>query len=131
AAATALAQQLSGVGVARGDRIAVWHGDSAAIHLLFVAVDRCGAVVVGIGARAGTREVAAILRNARPRLLISDGQRSDAATQTAVGEVSMPVLVVRDNGRGPRLSIETEASTVPIRGALGADDVLLIKSPCW
>jgi acyl-CoA synthetase len=66
AAATALAEQLAGVGIARGDRVAVWHGDSAAIHLLFVAVERCGAVVVGIGARAGTREVAAILRNARP-----------------------------------------------------------------
>jgi acyl-CoA synthetase len=127
-AATALAGQLAGVGIARGDRVAVWHGDSAAIHLLFVAVERCGAVVVGIGARAGTREVAAILRNARPRLLISDGQRSDAATQTAIGEVSMPVLVVRDSGRGPRLSIETEPSTVPIRDALGADDVFLINS---
>ncbi len=55
-----------------GDRIAVWHGDSAAIHVLFVAVERCGAVVVGIGARAGTREVAAILRSAQPKMLISD-----------------------------------------------------------
>src|SRR6202012_249233 len=128
AAATALAEQLSGVGVARGDRIAVWHGDSAAIHLLFVAVERCGAVVVGIGARAGTREVAAILRNARPKLLISDDQRSDPATQTAIGELSMPVLVARDSGLGPRLSIETEPSTVPVRDALGADDVFLINS---
>jgi acyl-CoA synthetase len=128
-AATALAEQLAGVGVARGDRVAVWHGDSAAIHLLFVAVERCGAVVVGIGARAGTREVAAILRNARPKLLISDGQRSDAATQTAVGELSMPVLVPGNGGgRGLRLSIETEPSAVPVRDALGADDVFLINS---
>ena len=82
-AATALAEQLAGVGVARGDRVAVWHGDSAAIHVLFVAVERCGAVVVGIGARAGTREVAAILRNSQPKMLISDQQRSDAATQAA------------------------------------------------
>src|ERR1700754_4070538 len=106
-AAKDLAEQLAGAGIARGDRVALWHGDSAAIHLLFVAVERCGAVVVGIGARAGTREVAAILRNARPKLLISDDQRSDAATQTAIGELSMPVLVARDSGLGPRLSIET------------------------
>ncbi len=65
-AATSLAEALAGIGVARGDRVAVWHGDSAAIHVLFVAVERCGAVVVGIGARAGTREVSAILRSARP-----------------------------------------------------------------
>src|SRR5947209_18792310 len=55
-AATALAEQLAGAGVRPGDRIAVWHGDSAAIHLLFVAVERCGAVVVGIGVRSGSRE---------------------------------------------------------------------------
>src|SRR6202161_2157732 len=129
-AAPALAVQLAGIGIARGDRVAVWHGDSAAIHLLFVAVERCGAVVVGIGARAGTREVAAILRNARPKLLISDGQRSEPATQatTAMSELSVPVLVLRDGGRGPRLSIDTEPSAVPIEDALGADDVFLINS---
>ena len=129
-AATALAEQLAGVGIARGDRVAVWHGDSAAIHLLFVAVERCGAVVVGIGARAGTREVAAILCNARPKLLISDGQRSEPATRatTAMSELSVPVLVLRDGGRGPRLSIDTEPSTVPVGDALGADDVFLINS---
>src|SRR6202012_1176988 len=55
--ADALAEQLAGVGVGRGDRVAVWHGDSAAIHVLFVAIERCGALVVGIGARAGSREV--------------------------------------------------------------------------
>jgi acyl-CoA synthetase len=129
-AATALAEQLAGAGIARGDRVAVWHGDSAAIHLLFVAVERCGAVVVGIGARAGTREVAAILRNARPKLLISDGQRSETATQaaTAIGELSVPVLVLGDGGSGPRLSVDAEPSAVPVGDALGADDVFLINS---
>ncbi len=83
-AATALAEQLAGAGVTRGDRVAVWHGDSAAIHALFVAVERCGAVVVGIGARAGTREVAAILRTSRPKMLVSDAQRSDDATRAAL-----------------------------------------------
>src|SRR5690625_7881777 len=36
AAADALAARLAGIGVARGGRIAVWHGDSAAIPVLFV-----------------------------------------------------------------------------------------------
>jgi acyl-CoA synthetase len=130
AAATALAEQLSGVGVARGDRIAVWHGDSAAIHLLFVAVERCGAVVVGIGARAGTREVAAILRNAGPKLLISDGQRSEAAAQATagLGDLSVPVLVLADGDHGPRLRTDTETAALPVGDALSADDVFLINS---
>jgi acyl-CoA synthetase len=128
-AATALARQLAGVGVGRGDRIAVWHGDSAAIHLVFVAIERCGAVVVGIGARAGTREVAAILRNSQPKMLISDRQRSEAAAQatTAIGDLSVPVLVLGDGDRRPRLSIDAEPSAVPVE-ALGADDVFLINS---
>ena len=71
-AATVWPVSWPGRGVARGDRVAVWHGDSTAIHVLFVAIERCGAVVVGIGARAGTREVAAILRNSRAEILISD-----------------------------------------------------------
>ena len=81
----ALAGQLARVGVVRGDRVAVWHGDSTAIHVLFVAIERCGAVVVGIGARAGTREAAAILRSSQPKILISDQQRGGAATQAAAG----------------------------------------------
>jgi acyl-CoA synthetase len=109
-AANALAEQLAGVGVARGDRLAVWHGDSAAIHVLFVAVERCGAVVVGIGARAGTREVAAILRSSQPKVLISDQQRSGVATQAAAGvaaEFAVSLLVL-GHGAGA-LCLNTQA----------------------
>ena len=77
-AAASLAHQLAGAGIGPADRVAVWHGDTAAIHVLFVAIERCGAVVVGIGARAGTREVAAILRGAQPRILITDPARSES-----------------------------------------------------
>ena len=106
AAANALAEQLAGVGVARGDRVAVWHGDSAAIHVLFVAIERCGAVVVGIGARAGTREVAAILHSSRPKMLISDQQRSDAATQAAAAGRRIPVPVAGVGSRRRRSAPE-------------------------
>ena len=109
-AATSLAEQLIGVGVVRGDRVAVWHGDSAAIHVLFVAIERCGAVVVGIGARAGTREVTAILHNARPKMLISDRQRSDAAIQTVAGIAEFAMLT-HDDG-SPRLNIRAQAKAL-------------------
>jgi len=127
-AATALAQQLAGSDVVPGDRIAVWHGDSAAIHLLFVAIERSGAVVVGIGARAGTREVAAIVRSSQPRMLISDQLRSDAAAQAAaaITDFSVPVLVVTDDDGRPRLNTDVEPAA--LKTALGADDVFLINS---
>jgi acyl-CoA synthetase len=131
--ATALAQQLAGAGVMRGDRVAVWHGDSAAIHALFVAVERCGAVVIGVGARAGTREVAAILRSSRPKILISDKRRSDAATQVTEGlaaqaaDLGLSLLVLGHDGT-PRLSTHAEPGALATESQLGPDDVFLINS---
>jgi acyl-CoA synthetase len=125
-AASGLAEELAGVGVVRGDRVAVWHGDSAAIHVLFVAIERCGAVVVGIGARAGTREVAAILHNSRPKILISDRQRSDDATQTVSGIAEFAVLTPDDSA--PRLNVRSQAKALGDSRQLGPDDVFLINS---
>jgi acyl-CoA synthetase len=124
-AASAFAHQLTGFGVARGDRVAVWHGDSAALHVLFVAVERCGAVVVGIGARAGTREAAAILVSSQPKCLISDQRRSVSATQVASG---LAMLVLGHEAGELRLNTHAE-SRVPARESqLRADDVFLINS---
>jgi acyl-CoA synthetase len=133
-AARALAEQLAGAGVARGDRVGVWHGDSGAVHVLFVAIERCGAVVVGIGARGGTREVAAILRSSRPKVLISDQQRSGSAAQAAAGAaassagVPVSVLTVERAADTVRLNTDAEPKTVAIESQLGADDVFLINS---
>ena len=126
-AADVLAEQLAGVGVARGDRVGVWHGDSAAVHVLFVAVERCGAVVVGIGARAGSREVAQILRSSRPKLLISDQQRSGIAADAAAG-VPVSVLTMGRGADAVCLSTDAEPKAVGIESQLGADDVFLINS---
>jgi acyl-CoA synthetase len=125
--ADALAEQLAGVGVQRGDRVAVWHGDSTAIHVLFVAIERCGAVVIGVGARAGTREVAAILRTSQPKLLISDQQRSEAATGVAA-EFPIPALVLDHDADVPRLDIDAKPKAVRVESQLGPDDVFLINS---
>lgn len=126
-AATDLARQLFAVGVRRGDRIAVWHGDSAAIHVLFVAIERCGAVVVGIGARAGIREVAAILRSSEPRILVSDHQRG-AAAAAAADEYPLSVLVLGDRSGAPRLDVEAGQGELGSGSQLGPDDVFLINS---
>jgi acyl-CoA synthetase len=129
--ADALAEQLAGVGVERGDRVAVWHGDCTAIHVLFVAIERCGAVVVGIGARAGTREVAAILRNSQPKLLISDQQRSDAADRAATGvaaQLAVRSLVLTHDADFPRLNTDTKPRALSVESQRGPDDVFLINS---
>jgi acyl-CoA synthetase len=122
-AAQTLAEQLAGLGVMSGDRIAVWHGDSAAIHVLFVAIERCGAVVVGIGARAGTREVAQLLTSTQPKILIADQQRSAAAA-----DVAAESLVLRHNASGLSLNSDATPRALTVESALGPDDVFLINS---
>ncbi|WP_409437176.1 AMP-binding protein [Mycobacterium sp. SMC-14] len=114
-AAQELAARLAGTGVRPGHRIAVWHRDSAAIHVLFVAIERCGAIVVGIGARAGLREVAAILAASQAQLLITDEQRHAAAGGLEIETRSIDEL---------RLATE-----IGVPGPqLGPDDVFLINS---
>jgi len=127
-AATALAAQLAGVGVSRGDRVAVWHGDSAAIHVLFVALERCGAVVVGVGARAGSREVAAILRSSRSKMMITDAQRNEAAAKVDFAVPVLPVLQLTQADGAPRLDVEAAATTLRSGRQLSPDDVFLINS---
>jgi len=125
--ASSLAERLAGIGVVRGDRVAVWHRDSAAIHVLFIAIERCGAVVVGIGARAGTREVAAILRSSRPKILIRDQERSGAAAVVA-DECPVSTLVLGGDAGAPQLEVDAEAKALGVDSRLGPDDVFLINS---
>jgi acyl-CoA synthetase len=121
--ANGLAEMLAGLGIARGDRVAVWLADSAAIHVLFVAIERCGAVVVGIGARAGTREVSAILGSSAPKILISDQPRAAAAA-----ELRVSTLVLRHDAGTLRLDAHAEPQPLDIDAQLGPDDVFLINS---
>ena len=129
-AASGLAAQLAGIGVARGDRVGVWHGDSSAIHVLLVALERCGAVGVGIGARAGAREVLAILRSSQPKMLISDPARSDVAS-TVAAESRVPTLVLGHDGGALTLDggdVLGKSKTLDTDAQLGPDDVFLINS---
>jgi acyl-CoA synthetase len=127
-AASSLAAQLAGAGIARGDRVAVWHGDSTAIHVLFVAIERCGAVVIGLGARAGIREIAALLRSSAPKILITDPQRSDAAQQAAGVAPEMLLLVLGEEAGAPWLDVAATPKPLGVAAELGPDDVFLINS---
>lgn len=124
-AADALAAQLHGLGVTPGDRVAVWHADTVGIHVLFVAAERSGAAVVGIGARAGTREAAEILRATQPRLLICDPAHRELAEQTGNAPKT---LVLQNDFVGLRIDTESIPKELSGHEALGTDDVFLINS---
>ena len=130
-AATNLAQKLMDLGVAPGDGVAVWHNDSSAIHVLLVAIERCGAVTVGLGARAGVREVAQILRTARPSLLVSDVDRvQSAAEAVARAGLDPAIRAVALADRSSELFVDISPPPHAATGVtpVGSDDVFLINS---
>jgi acyl-CoA synthetase len=125
-AATNLAHELLAMGVAPAHGVAVWHTDCSAIHVLLVAIERCGAIAVGLGARAGVREVTAILRTARPVLVVSDVERHDKARQAAADADS----AIRVVAVGQDVEIDTAPPVGGMDGLspVGPDDVFLINS---
>ena len=59
--ANRIAARLIEVGTHPGDRVAVLVPDGPAVHACYLGVERAGAVIVGIGPRAGRREVEHLL----------------------------------------------------------------------
>jgi acyl-CoA synthetase len=126
-AADNLAHQLLAHGVDPGARIAVWHQDNAAIHVVLVAIERCGAATLGLGARAGVREVAQILRTAQPALLVSDVEHAESAARAAAdADPDLQIVAVGDG----MLAVDRRIpdASGPALPSLGPDDVFLINS---
>jgi len=126
-AAANLATQLRGLGVAPGERVAVWHRDSSEIHVLLVAIERCGAVAVGLGARAGVREVTQILRTTQPSLVVSDVARRQQAAQAAA-DSEPPLRAVVLGERSDDLFVDTRPPDTADLSPVGPDDPFLINS---
>ena len=59
-------------GLAAGDRVAIQMADGPTVHAAFLACEKAGLVVVGIGARAGPREVEHLVSRTGAARLITD-----------------------------------------------------------
>jgi acyl-CoA synthetase len=75
-----LACEVRAVG-ASGDRVAVLLQDGPAVHAAFLAVERADRVIVGIGPRAGDREVEHLVGLTGAAVLIADPGRADLAAR--------------------------------------------------
>ena len=56
-----IASVLADTHLEEGSRVAVYYPDTATIHAIFLGLEKAGLVTVGIGSRAGLREIAHIL----------------------------------------------------------------------
>ena len=113
----ALAAALLASGARPGDRVAVWLPDGPAVHVAYLAAEKAGLVIVGIGPRAGTREIGHLLATTGARVLVG----SPDAEAMAAG-IGVEHLVFSDDvplASGPR---------PPTGRAIGADDLWLLNS---
>jgi acyl-CoA synthetase len=97
--ADALAETLLRLPVERGERVAVLLPDGGAVHAAFLGVERAGAVIVGIGPRAGEREIEHLVAKTRARVLVANAERADLASRLGLALV-VPTPVVAGPARG-------------------------------
>ncbi len=87
AAAGRLAAELRARGLRRGDRVALLLGNRPELAAAYLAALALGAPAVPINLAYRAREIAHILRDAAPRLLLTERERRDAAGE-AVAEAA-------------------------------------------
>jgi acyl-CoA synthetase len=134
-----IASALLGLGFARGDRVAVVLPDGPAVHAALVGIEKAGLVAVGIGARAGDREIAHLLNRTGARALVTHpSQRSRSADAlrsavTALGAELAHLVLVPDFSRPDQPILidgvqATGGGPVPAEIGIGPDELFLLNS---
>lgn len=83
-----IARVLLAGGHVAGDRIAVMMPDGPAVHAVFVGIEKAGLVAVGLGARAGDREVAHLLSLTGAAVLVTTPDQHGRDAASLVGDVA-------------------------------------------
>ena len=91
-----LAERLGRCGLSAGDRVAVLLPDGPAVHVAFLAVERARLVIVGIGPRAGQREIDHLVRLTGARLVVTGADRA-----ASLEHLALPTLDPDDTRHGP------------------------------
>ena len=118
---------LLATGLARGERVGVLLPDGVAVHVVYLAAQKAGLVVVGIGPRAGRQEVRHLLTTAGAAALVSHAvHRGGPVTDLVAGLPLAHHIVLPetyDAGDWP----EPRPAALAAR-ALGVGDIHLLNS---
>jgi acyl-CoA synthetase len=115
---TRLAGALLTLGLERGERMAVLMPDSAAVHVAWLAAEKAGLVVVGVGPRAGDREVAHLVDRAGASVVLTGPSVGTTPSEVVVDGLRLSGrhvmhLRIDDPGRHPW---QIRAGGVPVTG---------------
>jgi acyl-CoA synthetase len=142
AAADGLAAVLRGLGLPEAEFVGVYLADSPLTHVAYLAVERAGLTIVGIGPRSGRHEIAHLLATTGAPVLLTTARVGDVDARELVVSVrdELPALrthLVTDlaatNGRCRELTASVEppvAATTPIgvAPARGPNDVFMVNA---
>jgi len=124
-----LARVLVATGLPRGARVAVLLPDGVAVHVAFVAAERAGLTVVGLGHRAGDDEIRHLLTLTRADALVTLTTHRGRPTTELVDALriagctlSHHVVVDADGDAGDAPAFDVAAR------AFGPDDLFLVNS---
>jgi acyl-CoA synthetase len=84
-------------GIARGERVAVMMPDGPLVHLAYMALEKAGIVIVGIGPRAGRREIAHILRTTGAVAVVTQPQHFDTPAASLLEGLGEEVPTLREH----------------------------------
>ena len=116
-AADAIARTLLAGEPAEGERVAVILPDGLGVHCAFVGIERAGLVIVGIGHRAGDREIAHLLQlTGATTLLTLSEHRGRSAAQlrddlAALGAPLSRLILADGNGAVVDAGLDHSTST--------------------
>lgn len=141
-AATRLAGGLVAAGVQPGDRVAIWLPDSPMVHAAFLAAERAGATVIGLGARAGERELAHLLERTDAQIFLTLRVHQGRSSQEVVaalrsGGGRFRHLVVEEPGEAFDFELRLDGRVLEpaalsevdwAERAMGSDDLFLVNS---
>jgi fatty-acyl-CoA synthase len=98
--AQSLAARLAAAGVARGSRVAVLSSNRVELVALLLACNRIGGVLVPINWRLSASEVAALVRDCEPSLLLADSVNAALARGGPVPALGFEAFV-REAAKAP------------------------------
>jgi len=102
----ALAGRLAAVGLARGDRVLVLLPDGAAVHAAFVACETAGLIAVGVGWRAGARELEHLVDKTAAKAVVTTSETRLGRGSEVAERLALPAPIIVD-------SLDTEPAVAP------------------
>lgn len=126
---TRIAHGLREQGIEHGDRIAYIGHNSVDLALVLFATAKLGAVFVPLNTRLVPKEVAYILNDCTPKLLVWDTPFSDVVESAEVSETGVGLVSVQPDGPSPTLDEmrQKHAGQPAIDEVVTFDDLFMLQ----